>query len=58
MPNRTGSRTLSILRTTDGVARTLERLGFQRMMAELEKNNIDAIIIKDMSRIGHNWNNP
>ena len=42
--------------TDDGVSgTTMERPGFQKMVQELEKGYISAVLVKDMSRLGRNY---
>ncbi len=42
--------------TDDGISgTTFEREGLQAMLAEVEKGNIETIIVKDMSRLGRNY---
>jgi len=42
--------------TDDGVSgTTFERKGFRAMITEIESGNIDAVICKDMSRIGRDY---
>lgn len=40
----------------DGISGvTMERPGFQKMLAELEQGHAAAVIVKDMSRLGRNY---
>ncbi len=42
--------------TDDGISGTrFDRPGFKAMMAEVEAGNVEAIIVKDMSRLGRNY---
>ena len=42
--------------TDDGISGTrFDRPGFMAMMAEVEAGNVEAIIVKDMSRLGRDY---
>ena len=42
--------------TDDGISGTrFDRPGFKAMMAEVEAGNVEAIIVKDMSRLGRDY---
>jgi Site-specific recombinases, DNA invertase Pin homologs len=42
--------------TDDGVSgTTFDRKGFRAMITEIESGNVDAVVCKDMSRIGRNY---
>ena len=45
-----------IVYSDDGVSGvTMNRPGFNEMMAELEKGHASAVFVKDMSRLGRNY---
>lgn len=40
----------------DGATGTnFDRAGFQKMMAEIHKGNINCVVVKDLSRFGRNY---
>ena len=45
-----------VIFTDDGVSGvTMNRPGFNEMMAELDKGHASAVFVKDMSRLGRNY---